>query len=469
MAVCRDRNQDRDRNRLGPSDLFAVAPEGIDMGFPDAETIATTLDPVEFPTFATVEYDPPTPELNDPAAAAREAVGQLPLAELEPGARVAVGLGSRGITDIVTIARATIDELRERGIEPVVVPAMGSHGGATPEGQRETLSGLGLTEEALDCRIDARMEVKTIGEGEDGDGNGTGTGIDEPVHLARAALEADAMLAVNRVKPHTNFDGSVESGLCKMLAVGFGKHRGAQAFHRRALDRGYVPTITDTVERIVESTTVLGGIAIVENFHDRTAHVEGMPVDALPGQESTLLECAREYMPTLPFEELDVLVVDRIGKDVSGAGMDTNVIGRYEVLNADDPPVPDIDRIVVRGLTEATHGNGQGIGLADITTVEVLESLDLDQVYTNALTSSSLSKARLPVALPTDEHALTAAVSTIGSYDPETVRIAWISDTGHLSRFRISEALVAGLPGHGSVTGRERLVFEDGSPRFEDQ
>lgn len=427
------------------------------MEFPDAETIAGTLAPVEFPEFATVVYDPPTPECDDPAAAAHEAVGDLPLEDLPAGVTVAVGLGSRGITDVVPVARATIDELRDRGFDPVVVPAMGSHGGATPEGQRETLAGIGLTEEALDCPIDARMEVESVGAG------------NEPVYLARAALEADATLAVNRVKPHTNFDGPIESGLCKMLAVGFGKHRGAQAIHRRALDRGYVPVLTDALERILESTTVLGGIAIVENFHDRTARVEGVPGDRILERESALLELAREEMPTLPFDALDVLVVDRIGKDVSGAGMDTNVIGRYEVLNADEPGSPEIDRIVVRGLTEATHGNGQGIGLADLTTVDVLESLDLDQVYTNALTSSSLSKARLPVALPTDEHALTAAVSTTGSYDPTEARIAWIEDTGHLSRFRVSEALATNLPEHCSTTRHERLVFEDGSPRFEDR
>jgi hypothetical protein len=306
----------------------------------------------------------------------------------------------------------------------------------------------------LDCSIDARMAVEPL------DGN-------EPVYLSRAALEADAMLAVNRVKPHTNFDGRIESGLCKMLAVGFGKHRGAQAIHRRALDRGYVPVLTDALERILESTTVLGGVAIVENFHDRTARVEGVPGDRILEREPELLELARREMPTLPFDALDVLVVDRIGKDVSGAGMDTNVIGRYEVLNADDPESPEIDRIVVRGLTEATHGNGQGIGLADLTTVDVLESLDLEQVYTNALTSSSLSKARLPVALPSDEHALTAAVSTIGSYDPAEARVVWVEDTGHLSRFRTSEALAADLPEHCSAVERARLLFDDGSPRFE--
>lgn len=427
------------------------------MEFPSTDTIEGTLDPVEFPRFATVEYDPPTPEIADPERAAGEALADLPLEKLSAGATVAIGVGSRGIHDIVPIARAVGTGLTERGFEPVIVPAMGSHGGATEEGQRETLAALGITEESVGCRIDARMAVEQVGETDGG----------EPIHFSQAACEADTVLVTNRVKPHTNFTGEIESGLCKMLAIGLGKHRGAQAIHRDALSRGYVPAITEAMDRIVEKTRVLGGVAIVENFEDRTAHVEGVPTEALPEREAELLERAREHMPTLPYSDLDVLVVDRIGKDVSGAGMDTNVIGRYEVLNADDPPEPAIDRIVVRGLTEATHGNGQGIGLADLTTTDVVDSLDLDQIYTNALTSGSLSKARLPVALPTTELALTAAVSSIGSYDPETARIAWIRDTGHLSTFRISEVLAHQLADHLDVTGWERLWFEDGTPRFD--
>ncbi|MDL5363777.1 lactate racemase domain-containing protein [Halalkalicoccus sp. NIPERK01] len=426
------------------------------MEFPDTRTVEATLDPVEFPRFAAVEYDPPTPEVADPVAAAREALDALPLGPPKTGKRIAVGVGSRGIHDLVPVTRAVVSELEERGFDPVIVPAMGSHGGATAEGQRETLAALGVTEQGVECRIDARMDVMEVGETER-----------EPVYLSRAAHEADAVLVVNRVKPHTNFTGEIESGLCKMLAVGLGKHRGAQAVHRDALSRGYVPAITEALDEIREEVRVLGGIALVENSEDRTEHIEGVPAEALPNREGELLERAREYMPTLPFSDLDVLVVDRIGKDVSGTGMDTNVIGRYEVLNADDPSEPDIDRIVVRGLTEATHGNGQGIGLADLTTTSVIESLDLGQVYTNALTSGSLSKARLPVALPTDELALTAALSSIGSYDPETVRVAWIRDTGHLSSFRVSKALVEDQVEHLSVTGDERLRFEEGTPRFD--
>ncbi|KYH25952.1 hypothetical protein HAPAU_26310 [Halalkalicoccus paucihalophilus] len=426
------------------------------MEFPDARTVEGTLDPVDFPRFATVEYDPPTPEIDDVEGGARRSLEELPLESVANGATIAVGVGSRGIDDLVPVARSVVSGLEGRGFDPVIVPAMGSHGGATAEGQRETLATLGITEETVGCRIDARMDVVEVGETDGG-----------PVYLSRAAHEADAVLVVNRIKPHTNFTGEIESGLSKMLAVGLGKHRGARAVHRDALSRGYVPAITEALDTIREEIRVLGGVAIVENFEDRTAHIEGIPAKALPNREGELLERAREYMPTLPYDDLDVLVVDRIGKDISGTGMDTNVIGRYEVLNAADPPQPDIDRIVVRGLTEATHGNGQGIGLADLTTTSVVESLDLGQMYTNALTSGSLSKARLPVALPTDELAFVAALSSIGAYDPETVRIAWLRDTGHLSSFRVSKTLVENPVEHLSVTGYERLRFESGVPRFD--
>lgn len=426
------------------------------MEFPETETIEATLEPVEFPRFVSVEYDPPTPEIGDPKRAARKALISLPLEGLAGGTTVAVGVGSRGIHDIVPVTKAVVAGLEDHEFDPVIVPAMGSHGGATSEGQRETLAALGITEEAVGCRIDPRMDVVEI------------SGNDEkPIYFSQAARETDATLVINRVKPHTNFTGEIESGLCKMLAIGLGKHRGAQAVHRDALSRGYVPAITDALDVIREEIQVLGGVALIENFEDRTAGVEGIPMEGLPHREAELLERAREHMPTLPYDDLDVLVIDRIGKDISGTGMDTNVIGRYEVLNAPNPDVPNIDRIVVRGLTEATHGNGQGIGLADLTTTSVLESLDLGQIYTNALTSGSLSKARLPVALPTDELALTAAVSSIGSYDPKTVRIAWIRDTGHLSEFRISEALSEeAVDNNLTKLEANRLQFEDGAPTF---
>ena len=427
------------------------------MEFPDEATIADVLDPVEFPTFVDVRYEPPAPREADPAAAAREALAALPLSDVPAGGTVAVGLGSRGIHDVVPVATAIVDELEERGFEPVVVPAMGSHGGATAEGQRRTLEALGLSAEALGCPIDPRMDTTVAGTSR----------FDRPVHVATAAREADGILVVNRVKPHTNFTGTVESGLTKMATIGLGKRPGARIAHEVAIEEGYVPAMESALAVIRRETPFLGGVAIVENAHDRTAEVAGVPAADLPDGEATLLERAREHMATLPYDDLDALVVDEIGKDVSGTGMDTNVIGRYRVLNAPDPETPDVDRILVRGLTEETHGNGHGIGLADVTTTAVIGDLDLQQMYANALTSGSLSKDALPVALPTERQALTAALTTAGAYDPETVRVAWIENTLDLSRFRVSAALAEEGGDHLTVEGRSRLAFEGGRATFE--
>ncbi len=427
------------------------------MEFPDAEVVDTALPDVTFPTFARVSYDPDTPALDGVRGAARDAVGSLPLSEVPAGGTVAVGLGSRGIHGIRQIAETVVAAVSAAGYDPVVVPAMGSHGGSTPEGQRRTLAALGLTEDALGCPVDAGMDTVVVGT--------TDRGHDVPV--ATAALEADGIVVVNRVKPHTNFSGRVESGLSKMLTVGLGKRAGARAFHAAALTHGYVDTIERALDVVRANAPVVGGVAVVENFHDRTAAVEGVPAGDLPDAEADLLERATEYFPTLPVDDLDALVVEEIGKDVSGSGMDTNVIGRYGVVNASDPDAPDIDRIVVLGLTETTHGNGHGIGLADLTTTDAVAELDLDGMYTNALTSGSLSRSAIPVALPSERHALRAAVATVGQYDPAEARIAWVRDTAHLSSFRVSEALLGDVDGAVTVERRERLTFDDGDAAFE--
>ena len=427
------------------------------MEFPDAETVDTALPEVTFPTFARVSYDPETPALDDVRGRTRDAVASLPLSGVPGGGTVAVGLGSRGIHDIRPIAETVITALSAAGYEPVVIPAMGSHGGSTAEGQRRTLAALGLTEDALGCRIDARMEAEVVGT--------TDRGHEVPV--ATAALEADGIVVVNRVKPHTNFSGRVESGLSKMLTVGLGKRAGARAFHEAALTHGYVDTIERALDVVRDNAPVIGGGAGAGNVPDPAAHGEGGAARDPPDAAAHLPGRATEYLPTLPFDDLDALVVEEVGKDVSGSGMDTNVIGRYGVVNASDPTTPDIDRIVALGLTDATHGNGHGIGLADVTTADVATELDLDQMYTNALTSGSLSRSSVPVVLPSDRHALRAAVATAGRYDPDDARIAWVRDTAHLSSFRVSEALLDEVDDTVTVERRERLTFDDGDPGFE--
>ncbi|KOX98199.1 MULTISPECIES: DUF362 domain-containing protein [Halorubrum] len=430
------------------------------MEFPERADVDGLIDPQPLPEFARVRYEPRTERLDDPVGAARESLGALDLDGLSAGATVAVGVGSRGIDRIDEVAAGVVDRLDERGFDPVVVPAMGSHGGATPEGQREVLAALGVTEESVGAPIDARMaaaELATVSVGD----------AETPVYFAEAALEADAALVVNRVKAHTNFTGPIESGLAKMTVVGLGKQRGAKTFHSTAIAEGYVETLAAALDVIEEETPIVGGVALVENFEEEIGHVEGVPAGSFLDREPALLERAYEEMPTLPVDDVDLLVVDEIGKEISGAGMDTNVIGRYRVLNAPDPETPDIDLIYVRGLTEATKGNGNGIGLADLTRRAAVDQLDLTKSYANALTSGSLAKSKLPVVAPDDEFALRTAAAALGAYDPESARIVWIRNTQELGEFRVSDALIEDLPEAAVVTGRETVTFDAGTAGFE--
>ncbi|WP_050033675.1 DUF362 domain-containing protein [Halorubrum halophilum] len=430
------------------------------MEFPDRRDVNHLIDPQPLPEFARVRYEPRTERLDDPVGAARDELDVLDLDGLPAGATVAVGVGSRGIDRIDEVAAAVVDRIAERGFDPVVVPAMGSHGGATSEGQREVLAALGITEETVGAPIDARMaaeELATVSVGE----------ADMPVYFSEAALAADAVLVVNRVKAHTNFTGPVESGLAKMTVVGLGKQRGAKSFHSTAIAEGYVETLTAALDVIERETPLIGGLALVENFEEEIGHLEVVPAGSFLDREPELLERAYEEMPTLPVDDVDLLVVDEIGKEISGAGMDTNVIGRYRVLNAPDPETPDIDLIYVRGLTEATKGNGNGIGLADLTRRAAVDQLDMKKTYANALTSGSLSKSKLPVVAPDDEFALRTGAAALGGYDPETVRIVWIRNTEDLGQLRVSDAVVDDLPEAARVVGRETVAFDDGTARFE--
>lgn len=423
--------------------------------FPDDSTAQRLLPEITYPDFFTLTQEPELPSLEDVESAARQAVSQLELERISHGDTVALGLGSRGITDVVPAAVGIVTELQSRGYDVVAIPAMGSHGGADAAGQRKTLASLGLDEATLGCPIDARMETRLLEE----------TELGNEVHVSKAALAADGICVLNRIKPHTNFVGAFESGLTKMICIGLGKRRGAQAIHQRAIVDGYEATFRTTFDLIDAQTTVLGGVAIVENFVSETAEVTGISASALPDAESPLLERAYDYLPTLPFDDLDVLIVDKIGKEISGAGMDPNVTGRYRLPNMDDPPVPDITRIVVRGLTEATDGNAMGIGLADVTVVDVIEQVDLESMYANALTSGSIQKVGLPLAMPNDERAFQAALSAIGSWDPATVRIAWVASTSSLAQLHVSPALAKLARDRDDlvVGDRYHLAFDNGS------
>jgi hypothetical protein len=426
------------------------------MEFPDREALARLLDAGPLPPFVSVDYDPPATTLPDPVARVRAALDRLDLDGLDPGARVAVGVGSRGIHRIDEYAAAVVAGLAERGVEPVVVPAMGSHGGATAAGQREALAALGVTAERVDAPIDARMDVERVGTVRVGDAA-------HPVFLSTAALDADAVVVLNRVKPHTNFTGPIESGLVKMVVAGLGKQRGASEFHETALAEGYVPTLDAAFAVAADALPLVGGIAVVENAREETAHVEGVPASGIRDREPELLDRAREAMATLPVDDVDLLVVDELGKDVSGTGVDTNVIGRYGLRSATDPDRPAVDLVYARGLTAETAGNGNGIGLADLTRRAAVDDLDLAKTYANALTSGSLGRVSLPLVAPDDDTAFRIALSALGRGDPASVRAVWIRNTGDLGDLLVSRAVVDDLPDAATVRGAVDVRFADGT------
>jgi hypothetical protein len=369
----------------------------------------------------------------DPYAAAQAALEPL-REQIRPGARVAVTAGSRGIHDLTTVVKAAVDWLKSVDAEPFVVPAMGSHGGATAEGQREMLAGLGVTPESMGCPIEATMETVVLGTLPDG----------TPVHHDAIAAKADGVLLVNRVKPHTDFHGPVESGLAKIAAIGLGNHRGAAALHA-----GGIPllggAIAAAARMVVAHGKVLGGLAILENAHERTASVELVVADGIAeAAENALLLRAGTLMGRLPFEELDVLVVDEMGKDKSGTGMDTNVLGRCWVHGIPEFESPSIAAISVHRLSVASHGNASGLGLADVIPARLLEQIDLRASYVNALTSGAggARRSRLPMVLEDDEAAVIGAVTMSGRRDWADLRLARIRDTLSPNELMVTPALL---------------------------
>ncbi|WP_458187048.1 nickel pincer cofactor-dependent isomerase, group 22 [Haladaptatus sp. NG-WS-4] len=400
------------------------------------ETVIEACGDQPLPELGVVEQvwatDPiPTDAVADHAAAA---VAEFDLAAIPEGGEVAVGAGSRGIANIPTIVRGVVSELRDLGYEPFVFPAMGSHGGATAEGQREMLASLGVTEAAVGCEIRATMETTVVGETPD-------RGVE--VHADAHAAAADAIVPVNRVKPHTDFQGDVESGLSKMLVIGMGKQRGAKTAHEWAIDWSFRNMIPEITSLLVDELPVGGGVAVVEDEHDDTAIIEGVPPEGFLDREAELLETAYDHFPTIPFDDVDVLVVDRTGKDVSGAGMDTNVIGRMVFGPEPAPEKPDVGRIFVRGLTEPSHGNAVGVGSADFIHADLFDAINLSDTLVNALTASTPRGARLPPAVETDRAGLLACLSTIGVTAPEEARVVRIRDTMRLGRFAASPVLLA--------------------------
>ncbi|MGA2068301.1 MAG: lactate racemase domain-containing protein [Thermoguttaceae bacterium] len=372
---------------------------------------------------------------------------------LRPGMSVAVGCGSRGIDQYALVVKTVVEHLASLGTRPFVFPAMGSHGGATPEGQRRVLQTQGIEESSLGCPVEATMEVVTLGS--------TPHGL--PVYLDRFAAAADAILIVNRVKPHTNFHGPVESGLMKMLAIGAGKQRQASAIHRWGVPglRDHMPEVARVV---LQKAPVVAGVALLEDARHQLSRVLGVPAADFERTEMRLLEEVRGYQPRLPVGEIDLLVVDRIGKELSGTGMDPNVIGRCRLVDFVAFPEPEIKIITVHDLTDKTHGNAIGIGMADLTTRRVADKFDPQSTYANVLTGFSPAMGAMPIVAQTDREAIRLALDyLIGPVEPERARVVRIRDTLNLEHLEASEAVLAEIRDRPSIriSGQPRPMAFD--------
>jgi len=354
---------------------------------------------------------------------------------LRPGGRVAVAVGSRGIANLRTVVRTVVELLQARGAQPYIVPAMGSHGGATAEGQAAVLAEYGITPEFLGIRFDTRMDAELIGA--------TENGID--VFFSKAALEADGIVVINRVKPHTDFTGSIGSGILKMTAIGLGKYQGARTCHAAASRLGHEAVIRAVARVVLNKVPIVCGVAILEDQNYATADLTVLTPPSLEEEEEQLFRKAQSLMPDLPFNEIDLLVVDCIGKEISGAGMDPNVIGRpvqgYSAsLRVKEGGTPRIGRIFVRELSKATNGNATGIGLADFTTTRVVEGINLHSTYTNALTALVPLVAKIPIYFDSDLEVLDWAIASLALSDAKLARIVRIRNTLSLHKFQASEA-----------------------------
>ncbi len=349
--------------------------------------------------------------------------------KVKRGERIALTAGSRGIKDKPRVLKAIVARLKDLGASPFIVPCMGSHGGGTAEGQTEVLESYGITEKTMGAPIVSSVEVEKIGK----------TKFGTPVLIDKNILKADKIIVVNRIKLHTDFKGEFESGLIKMMVIGMGKPDGALMVHRLTIKHGFPSVLTEVGSIILKKLPILFGMGILENPYDETAYLELLEPQAMIKKEKALLKKARKMMPRLPFEQIDVLIVDELGKNVSGAGMDTNVIGRCFSINNQKPKRPRITRIFVRDLTEASHGNACGIGMAEYTTKRLVDKIDYPATFLNAFTGMTPENGRVPIFFETDREALSTAHFNSGVFDPRDLRIVWIKNTLELEHLYASE------------------------------
>jgi len=387
---------------------------------------------IEFPGMVKIRQKLEAPRLENIAQELKDGMARSRLKErVKPNDEVAVTAGSRGIANIFQITTAIIEELKRLGARPFIVPAMGSHGGATAEGQIEVLAGYGITEDSVGVPIRSSMEVVKIGEIKD----------QVPVFMDKIALGSDAIVVVNRIKPHTSFRGPFESGLMKMLAIGLGKHEGASLVHSYG-PRGLREMVPEAARVMMSKANFVLGVGILENAYDETARIVVLDPEDFEKEEPRLLEEARRLMPRLPFDGIDILIVDELGKNISGTGMDTNIIGRLLIRGEKEFEKPKINKIIVLDVTPASHGNTLGVGLADITTKRLVNKIDYHAMYTNALTAGFLNRVFVPFTCETDKEAVATAISTFKRIDPGRLKVMRIKNTLKIEKLYISKPLL---------------------------
>ena len=410
--------------------------------------------PLKFPHMALVKQTLFSSRIGDIPGALLSSLAVQPfLNKIKPGETVAVAVGSRGISGIDQVLLHCLSFLKGKGLIPFIVPAMGSHGGATAEGQCMVLAKLGITESKMGVPILADMSVECLGQ----------LPSNLKLFFSKKALEADHIVIINRVKPHTKFRADIESGLCKMLTIGLGKSAGAVEFHRRAVQQTF-KIIEDAGRAILKQAKILFGIALLEDGYGELTHIEAVLPASFIDRDKALLREAAENMGRIPLDFLDILVIDIIGKDISGIGMDSNVTGRHRDIVGDFNVAPHVKRIFVRDLSPDSDGNGNGIGLADFTTKRLVDALDMEKTYINAATAISPEKAAIPMHFDTDRKALEVCAATIGLDSMAKARMVRIKDTGRLELLQVSEALkreILSNPNLKPITPWRPMQFDD--------
>ncbi len=408
---------------------------------------------MDIPAVARLRQTLDQPVVRDIAGTVRQVLrGSKLRSRVKPGGSVAVAVGSRGIANLVSIVDATLREIESSGFRPFVVAAMGSHGGATSEGQRQLLADYGVTEERLRVPVKTDMDVVELGK----------NSLGFPVFWDRNAFGADAVVTVSRIKPHTDFRGRFESGILKMLVIGLGKREGPSAVHQMGV-RGLREVMPESAKVILEKTRVACGLAIIENAAEQTSRIECVEREDLFDVEPRLLDEARRLMGRLPFDDLDVLVIGEMGKNYSGAGIDPNVIGRLYIVGQPEFDRPRINRIVVLDLSPESHGNAAGIGLADYTTDRLVASIDRGPFLTNSIVSTFVERSKIPLSFPTDRESIQAAVDTCWQVDPAALRLVVIPNTLELTELWASPALCRDgtMPPHVHVeSAAEPMPFD---------